>query len=197
MSNSAWDPNTYPSEIRTEIPLYDHLQDIVVKVSSETRAHDILDLGTGSGETARRLLDALPGARLHGLDSSEEMLAAARSLLPRDRVMLDHRRLEDPLPEGPFDLAVSALTVHHLPGDHKRGLFQRVANVLRPGGCFVLGDVVVPDDPAKARITLEVGFDFPSTVGEQLEWFRTSGFLARVVWSDGDLAVLQGDLVTT
>ena len=132
-----------------------------------------------------------------GIDSSEEMLAAARSLLPPDRVTLHYRRLEDPLPQGPFDLVVSALTVHHLPGDRKASLFERVAAVLRPGGRFVLADVVVPDDPAEAAIPLEAGYDFPSTVNEQLEWFGTAGFLARVVWREGDLAVLQADLVTT
>ncbi len=197
MSDSAWDPNTYPSEIRAEIPGYDLLQDIVVRVSSETRAADVLELGTGSGETAKRLLDAVPGARLVGIDSSEEMLAAARSLLPPDRVTLHYRRLEDPLPEGPFHLVVSALTVHHLPGDRKADLFKRVAAVLRPGARFVLADVVVPDDPAEAAIPLEVGFDFPSSVGDQLEWLGKAGFRPQVVWNEGDLAVLQGDLVTS
>ena len=36
-------------------------------------------------------------------------------------------RLEDALPEGNFDLVVSALAVHHLDGAGKADLFARVA----------------------------------------------------------------------
>jgi tRNA (cmo5U34)-methyltransferase len=56
-------------------------------------------------------------------------------------------RLEDAPPEGNFDLVVSALAVHHLDGAGKADLFARVAVRLRSGGRFVVGDLVVPDDP--------------------------------------------------
>jgi SAM-dependent methyltransferase len=66
----------------------------------------------------------------------------------RRRCHLRVNRLEDPLPEGTFDLVVAALAVHHLDGAGKADLFARVAARLRPGGRFVLGDVVVREDPA-------------------------------------------------
>ena len=56
--------------------------------------------------------------------------------------------LEDPLPEGPFDLVVSALTVHHLHVDSKAHLFRRIGNALELGGRFVLADVVTPLNPS-------------------------------------------------
>ena len=74
----------------------------------------MLELGTGTGETARRLLEAHPDAFLVGVDASAEMLAVARSVLPGDRVDLRVGAIEEPLPEGPFDLVASALCVHHL-----------------------------------------------------------------------------------
>jgi hypothetical protein len=40
-------------------------------------------------------------------------------------------RLQDPLPEGNFDLVGSALAVHHLDGAGKADLFARVADRLR------------------------------------------------------------------
>jgi SAM-dependent methyltransferase len=49
---------------------------------------------------------------------------------------------------GNFDLVVSASAVHHLDGAGKADLFARIAARLRSGARFVLGDVVVPDDPA-------------------------------------------------
>ena len=40
--------------------------------------------------------------------------------------------LTDPLPDGPFDLVVSALAIHHLDGAGQGGPLARIAGVLRP-----------------------------------------------------------------
>lgn len=45
---------------------------------------------------------------------------------------------------------VSVLAIHHLDGGGKADLFRRVVSVLAPNGRLVLGDVVVPEDPADA-----------------------------------------------
>jgi tRNA (cmo5U34)-methyltransferase len=118
------------------------------------------------------------------------MLAAAREALPGDRVSLQVAAIEQPLPEGPFDLVASALCVHHLEGDMKRDLFARVREVLAPGGRFVLGDVIVPVDRADAEIPLSDGYDHPSPLADQLEWLASVGFDAHVVWEHQDLAVV-------
>jgi tRNA (cmo5U34)-methyltransferase len=188
-----WDPDSYPTEIREDIPRYDELQERVVEATKERRPDTILELGTGAGETAHLLLALHPRARLLGVDSSPQMLAAARDALPAERVELSLARLEDSLPAGPFDLVVSALAVHHLSAEQKADLFHRVAQALSPGGRFVLGDVVVPNLPEDAVIPLEQGFDRPDTVEAQLEWLRRAGLDAEVVWAVQDLAVLRGD----
>jgi SAM-dependent methyltransferase len=121
------------------------------------------------------------------------MLAAARRALPAERVELRVGELSEPLPSGGFDLVASALAVHHLDGPGKAELFGRVRRALRPGGRFVLADVVVPADPRDVRTPLTLGFDRPSTVAEQLDWLAAAGFAARVSWSDGDLVVLVAD----
>jgi tRNA (cmo5U34)-methyltransferase len=64
-------------------------------------ARSILDLGTGTGETARRILAAHPRAELTGIDSSEPMLDVARSSLDGTPATLRVSRLEDQLPAGP------------------------------------------------------------------------------------------------
>jgi tRNA (cmo5U34)-methyltransferase len=111
-------------------------------------------------------------------------------VLSGDRVSLQVGEIEQPLPEGPFDLVASALCVHHLQGALKRDLFARVREVLAPGGRFVLGDVVVPADAADAVTSLTPGFDHPSSLADQLAWLAETGFDAQVVWEHKDLAVV-------
>src|SRR6516165_91293 len=125
-----------------EIPGYEELQEAVVAATAEIDARRVLELGVGTGETCARVWPKHPDAEWVGVDASEAMLAHARERFPEADLRL--HRLEDVLPEGPFDLIVSVLAVHHLDGAGKRDLFARIAEVLRPGGHFVLGDLVVP-----------------------------------------------------
>lgn len=150
----------------------------------------MLELGTGSGETARRVLAVHPQAELVGIDASAPMLAAARRALATHRVRLSVQKLQDPLPDGPFDLVFSALAVHHLDGPGKADLCTRVRRVTAPGGRFVLADLVVPADPDDVVTPVDGVDDIPSSVGDQLKWLRQAGFTATVHWQHRDLAVL-------
>jgi tRNA threonylcarbamoyl adenosine modification protein (Sua5/YciO/YrdC/YwlC family) len=184
-----FDASTYTDEIRCDVPAYDALQDSVA-LASGSGARRILDLGTGTGETARRVLERHPDASLVGVDENEGMLAVAGAQLPGERVELRVGRIEEPLPGGSFDLVTSALCVHHLDGAGKADLFRRVRDALAPGGLFVLGDVIVPIDPTDATTPLTPGYDRPSPLADQLEWLTDAGFEPRVAWQDGDLAVV-------
>jgi tRNA (cmo5U34)-methyltransferase len=192
MSQSHFDPSTYLSRVRSEVARYDELQEETVRAAEGIAAMTILELGTGTGETARRVLTVHQGARLVGIDGDEAMLALARQALPKADLRV--QRLEDPLPEGPFQLSFSALAVHHLDGAAKRDLFRRLAAVLSPGGRFVLADVIVPADPARAKIPLSPGYDRPDRLDDQLAWLAAEGFEAQATWVADDLAVVAADL---
>jgi tRNA (cmo5U34)-methyltransferase len=160
--------------------------------ATDAGAKSVLELGIGTGETARRVLARHPEAKLIGIDGSPGMVAVARDTLPADRVSVLVGALEDPLPEGPFDLVVSALAVHHLRADSKADLFRRIANVLEPGGRFVLADVVTPLNPSYVVTTIEPEVDHPSTLDEQLAWLDASGISPEVTWTHRDLVVILG-----
>jgi L-threonylcarbamoyladenylate synthase len=192
--NDDWsfDPATYAETVRAEIPAYEKFQELVVLAAyAEWRSGRVLELGTGTGETAWRLLERLPDAEFVCVDESAEMLTTATTNLQSQRVELVQRRLQDPLPEGSFDLVVSALAIHHLDPHEKPDLFARIRAALAPGGRFVMADVIVPDDPADAVIPLTPGYDKPSSVAEQLRWMREAGFRSvDVVWCHDDLAIV-------
>ena len=193
--SEGWRPDEYLDEIRAEIPRYDELQEHAVEAARGVDVHHALELGVGTGETAKRMLELHPAARLVGIDGNEAMLGAAKAALPADRVDLRLARLEDALPAGRFDLVYSVLAVHHLRGAGKAAVFGRIAAALEPRGRFVLADVVVPERPEDAVIPIEEGFDFPDTLADQLAWLGEAGFSVTVVWSRQDLAVVRADLV--
>jgi tRNA (cmo5U34)-methyltransferase len=184
-------PDSYLELVRSEVPDYELLQDTVAEAAAEVEASTILDLGTGTGETLRRVAERHPNARLVGVDESDGMLAVARSVVPSAELCV--ARLQDALPDEPFDLVVSALAIHHLDADEKADLFRRVARQLAPAGRFVLADVIVPDDPADVVAPLDPGYDQPSRVDEQLQWLDDAHLSPRLRWCRRDLAVIVAD----
>lgn len=179
--------------IREDVARYDELQEETARASGGDGVASVLELGTGTGETAKRVLVRHRGASFIGIDKSEAMLSIAREALPNAELRV--QSLEDRLPSGTFDLVFSALAVHHLDATAKRDLFARVSAVLAPGGRFVLADVIVPVDPAAAQIPLSPDFDRPDRLDDQLAWLAATGFEAHTTWAVDDLAVIAADLV--
>ena len=165
----------YLERLRSTIPRYDELQDEAVRAIPFTPAR-VLELGIGTGETARRLLEAYPDAEVIGLDATPEMVFSARELVADVRLA----RMEDPLPDGPWDLVIAVLAVHHLPAERKQDLFRRVREQSR---ALVLGDIVKADPQPTAY---DADVDFFDSAEDQARW---SG--GEVVWQADDLAVIR------
>ena len=183
MSDVEWDPDTYLPEMFAEIPGYEELETAVASAANAFAPETVLELGTGTGETALRIA----ARSWTGIDSSEAMLARAKERLPGADLRIS--RLEDPLPAGPFDLVVSALAVHHLDADGKRDLFTRVAQVT---DVFVLGDIVTPERRQDAAIYMDGVYDIPHSVAEQSAWLGEAGFDVETAYVRPDLAVFVG-----
>ena len=194
MTQFHFTPDTYLREIRSELPSYDDLQAAVADAGAGAEPVRVLDLGSGTGETAVAILARRPGSTLVLLDESTGMLELAAARVPPDAVerVIVGDLLAD-LPGDRFDLIVSALAVHHLDADQKRALFEAVWGILPPGGRFVLADVIVPLDPADAIAPLTPGYDRPDRLDDQVAWLTALGFEVTVTWQDRDLAVLTAD----
>jgi tRNA (cmo5U34)-methyltransferase len=189
MTQWHWDPETYLENMLEEVPSYQELQEQTAAATADVTVSEMLELGIGTGETAKRVRALHPRAHLVAIDSSAEMLERARREFPQADLRL--ARLEDPLPIGPFDLVYSALAVHHLDGEGKRDLFRRVGDVLRDTGVFVLADVVVPNDPDDVITPIDWVMDLPDRADDQLAWLRDAGLAAELLWEHKDLAVIR------
>jgi SAM-dependent methyltransferase len=104
-----------------------------------------LEAGCGGGSLSRELCRR--GLRGVGVDPSSEAIAVAGAALAPDlsdgRYRLIAGELEGLDPAiGPFDLAVSMMTIEHLADDV--GFVRLLANYVRPGGQVIVG---VPGRP--------------------------------------------------
>lgn len=161
MGQFDWTPDEYLERIHARVPRYDELQDEAVK-AVPFPPERVLELGMGTGETTRRLIEAHPDAWVVGLDSSPDMVFRARQTY--DDVQL--ARMEDPLPDGPWDLVVSVLSVNDLTDDQKQRLIRRVKDHARS---LVIGDV------------FEQG-----QLDDLVEWSE-----GEIAWQADDLAVIR------
>lgn len=185
-------PTTYLTQMHAAIPVYDRFQAAIAGAANGLVVHRALDLGAGTGETTLAILARYPGAMVALLDKNPDILAIALERVPADRIAATLTRdLADPLPLGPFDLVVSSLTVHHLDAAGKRTLFRRVRAALRPGGRFVMGDLVVPTRPDDAVTPYVPGVDLPETAEDLLEWLVAAGLSPRITWTWRDLVVIS------
>ncbi len=175
MAQFHWKPATYLDQIREEIPRYDELQEEAIAAVPFAPAR-VLELGMGTGETTRRLIESYPEAWVIGLDSSPEMVFRAREMY--DDVQL--ARIEDPLPDGPWDLVIGVLSVHHLASEQKKALFRRVREQSR---ALVIGDVVRADVQVAP---IDPTYDFPETAQDLASWCG-----GTVTWEADDLAVIR------
>jgi tRNA (cmo5U34)-methyltransferase len=175
MTQFDWKPETYLELIRSEIPRYDELQEQAI-AAIPSPPERVLELGMGTGETTRRLIEAYPDSWVIGLDSSPDMVFRAREAY--DDVQL--ARIEDPLPDGPWDLVIGVLSIHHLTADLKKNLFRQVKEQAR---AFVIGDVVKAD----VQVTpIDESYDFPETAEDLAEWAD-----GEITWQQDDLAVVR------
>ncbi len=136
MGQFDWTPEVYLERIRSELEGYDELQAQAV-AAIPFAPQRVLELGMGTGETTRRLIEAYPDAWVIGLDSSPDMVFRARQSY--DDVQL--ARMQDPLPDGPWDLVISVLSIGELSDEQTRALLRRVKEQSRS---LVIGEAIEP-----------------------------------------------------
>jgi trans-aconitate methyltransferase len=161
MGQFDWTPEVYLERIRAQIPRYDELQEQAI-AAIPFAPERVLELGMGTGETTRRLIEAYPDAWVVGLDASPDMVFRARQTY--DDVQL--ARMEDPLPDGPWDLVISVLSTGELTDDQLQTLCRRVRDHSRS---LVIADAFEPEK-----------------LQDLLGW---SG--GEVTWQADDLAVIR------
>lgn len=129
--------------------------DLLAHIPTEN-VYTAADIGCGPGNSTELLLAKYPQARVIGMDSSEDMIAAARKRLPDIRFdVADISTWEE---KGPFDIILANAALQWVP-DHSN-IFPELINKLSPGGSLA---VQMPDnfDEPSHRLMREVASSGP------------------------------------
>jgi hypothetical protein len=104
----------------------------------DVHGRDVLDVGCGEGELARRL--ALGGARVVGLDPLAVALERAPAAGPPSQAVRYVQGSADelPFPADSFDVVIFFNSLHHVPHESMDEALAEVARVLRGGGVLYL-----------------------------------------------------------
>jgi demethylmenaquinone methyltransferase/2-methoxy-6-polyprenyl-1,4-benzoquinol methylase len=108
----------------------------------------VLEIGCGTGELASLIVER--GCIVEGFDLSPLMVKTAEKRIEKDdltgKFSITHMGVDgmDGFPGENFDAVVSTLVLSELNDDERRFALKHAARVLRPGGCIIIADEVVP-----------------------------------------------------
>lgn len=218
-SNFAKGASDYDAWIRKVIPDYDEMLDVTASFAARNgRAiRRAIDIGCGTGALSVKLIESHPGMELTCMDMTESMLDCAKNRMEgRANVRYVLADLYDFEFDGPYDLVVSSLALHHVVTDEdKRTIYQRILDALGPGGSFFNADLVLGSDDSMQRACMERWIEFlsrsfprqevdrivqryytddsPARLVDHLRWMDEVGFRGvDVIWKRYNYAVWTG-----
>jgi len=142
-------------------------------------AASILDIGCGAGNYTLKMLSKLPGLACTLVDLSQPMLDRAMQRVTAETtgkvqcIRGDIRTV--PLVNDSFDIILAGAVLHHLRDDSDwEQTFRKIYGILKPGGCFMVSDLVAQDTAVMTAYTME-------RYGEYLEGIGGSEFRQKVL----------------
>ncbi len=186
----------YDLQRRKLIPCFDDFYGMSIKLTEEiSPVKNILDVGAGTGLLNTLYAEKYPQAKIDLVDISSDMLNRASARFKGNKnvkfLLQDFTELE--LEESKYDLAVSALAIHHLTDEQKEKLYSKIYACLRPGGMFINADQVLGSTEFAEKIYTETWRNMVEghteltdeekiSAFERIKLDRMSGLAAQLQW---------------
>ena len=177
----AFDKSTaevFDDMLQRSVPMYDQIQRMIEALAAAyvRESGVVYDIGCSTGTTLIALAGVLQGrsARLIGVDSSQPMLdhaarnaAAAAVPVPIEWLQL---HVDEQVALAPCDVVIMALTLQFIRPMQRQTIVRRICESITPGGCLILVEKVLTDDPEFTRLFIDLYHDYKAAQGySQLE----------------------------
>lgn len=188
LDHHDWSSQEYVSQWAERQDTREAARQEVFRLIARTIPHEknasirILDIGAGYGALTQFLLAHFPNARAVCHDGSEEMANLGRSRMAALGKRVDYV-LSDLTQtgwskgiDGPFEAVVSSIAIHNVRShDIIRSIYSEIFSLVRPEGCFLNFDRMIP------------------SLDEQLKWLREAGFEnVECFWGESERRALVG-----
>jgi len=133
-------------------------------------AENLLDIGCGAGNYSLMMLTKVPNLNCTLVDLSKPMLDKAFERLSKQTtknveiLQGDIRNIK--LKENHFDIILAGAVLHHLRDDKDwQTTFEKIYKLLKPGGCFMISDLISQDNEQVNNYTRERYGDYLEELG--------------------------------
>jgi SAM-dependent methyltransferase len=152
----------------------------LVRLTDETGARRVLDIGCGTGDFTAAVSDALAlrGGAVAGFDVSPGMLAQARAKHPGLDLRPGEAEQRFPYEDCQFDLAFSVNMIHYV--RDLGAFFRESTRVLRPGGA-----VLTVTDSEQDILDRTMTRYFPETVVAESARYHPVGAIVEAMGAAG------------
>jgi len=154
LNYDQYEADKYDRDIVNVIPfhkeLHEHITDFITSHFDAEKGYDVVDLGTGTGITAKLIQDLLPKVNIDAVDFSEQMMGGAKAKLGEKNVRYLVGDFADMDFDRQYDIVIAVIGVHHQDTEGKKKLFTKIYSMLKPGGVFIFGDLVTYADKYEA-----------------------------------------------
>jgi len=172
---------------------YNDLLELVVDFVNPRKGIKVLDLGTGTGNLAEKLVDH--GCEVIGTDFSPAMLEIARRKVPKAKFFLHDVR--EPLSSKlmrKYDVITMVYLLHHFPVDEKIRIINGLLMHLMPNGEILIADIMFTNRRHRETVSDEYKDDWEveyyweidkddikfKEAGIRLEYHRLSNYLGII-----------------
>lgn len=133
-------------------------------------AEQLLDIGCGAGNYSLKMLSKLPNLECTLVDLSDPMLDKAYERVSEQTNKKVHLVKGDirevPLKQNYFDIILAGAVLHHLRDDQDwETTFKKIYGILKPGGCFMISDLITQDTEILNNYTWERYGDYLEELG--------------------------------
>lgn len=217
LNYTKYSAKKYDADIIRSIPGHGALHKKIIAVLkdrfSQGDKFTVLDLGVGTGITSREIQKHFPSARFDVVDFSEAILFGAKKKLGNQNVRYFLKDYAKWTPSDSYDVVVTVIGFHHQP--HKSRSIDRIYSRVKPGGYFLLGDLMTQADLLSSAADTarhfyhmvrnahdeeslrewahhHVYLNKLSTKEEHLAWLENAGFATKILFNKFQTTLILG-----